>query len=47
MKRREVHHIWINPFTGDTRIVYEPPTPDLAKAFVVILALTIPFWVLS
>lgn len=47
MKRPQVAHIWINPLTGDTKIAYEPPKPNIAKAFVVCLALTIPFWVLS
>lgn len=47
MTRPEVSHIWINPITGDTKIAYHEPMPNIAKAIVVCLALTIPFWVLS
>lgn len=48
MKRKpELANLWINPLTGDTKIAYEPSTPNAAWAIVVCLALTIPFWVLS
>ena len=47
MKRPPISRMWSNPYTGEYYIVYEEPTPNLAKAFVVALALTIPFWVMS
>lgn len=47
MRRPELARMWSNPYTGEYYFAYEPPCPSIAKAFVVCLALTIPFWVLS
>jgi len=48
MKRRpEIARMWVNPYTNEYKFIYEPPMPNIARAFIVFLIIMIVPAVLS